>query len=321
MVLSLIHYAPSSIAAILTIYLSVRGHGGKPKLLAYATAAFALLGLIGYVTENQTNMLEFGFHSIHAWIGSVALILTLLAFIIKRIGSGLHCLIGRAAGVLAAISLAMGLLILLGLAPIPGPLNIGGQIPTSSSLPEVEAGTFMNQTLIPISQQRNNAIQGTQNIDRGSYRLEVNGLVDRNVTLSYEDLLQLPAYAEVAYMPCVEGWGFYAKWTGFRVTDLLKQAGVQPSGNYVMFRSADGYSTALPLSYIEGNQTLLAYGLNDVTLPADRGFPLQLVAKSKYGYKWAKWIVEIEVIGGPELGYWESRGYSDFADVGSYPYS
>jgi DMSO/TMAO reductase YedYZ molybdopterin-dependent catalytic subunit len=61
---------------------------------------------------------------------------------------------------------------------------------------------------------------------------------------------------------------------------------------------------------------MLAYELNDVTLPADRGFPLQLVAEDKYGYKWAKWITGIEVTGEPYKGYWESVGYSNNADVG-----
>lgn len=121
-------------------------------------------------------------------------------------------------------------------------------------------------------------------------------------------------------MPCVEGWGFMAKWTGFRVTDILDEAGVAQGGAYVVFYSSDGYSTGLPLTYLRNNRILLAYGLNDVTLPADRGFPLQLVAESKYGYKWAKWIVRIDVVSEEVKGYWESRGYTDSADVGTYPY-
>jgi hypothetical protein len=321
LVLSLLHYAPSAAAAVLTIFLAMKGHSSTHKLISYTAAGSALLGLVGFAIEIDSNLFDLGFHSIHAWIGALTLVSSLGAFAIRRRGSSLHCLVGRLAGVLAVISLVMGVIILLGMVPIPDTSRTGGQIPTSSRLPEIEASSFMNQTLLPIAQQGNNAIAGTQVIERGAYRLTVSGLVERNVTLTYDELLQLPAYTEVAYMPCVEGWGFYAKWTGFRVTDLINEAGVKPEGQYVMFRSVDGYSTALPLSYLEKNQTLLAYGLNDVTLPVDRGFPLQLVAKSKYGYKWAKWITEIEVIPGPELGYWESRGYIDSADVGAYPFS
>jgi DMSO/TMAO reductase YedYZ molybdopterin-dependent catalytic subunit len=107
-----------------------------------------------------------------------------------------------------------------------------------------------------------------------------------------------------------------AKWTGFRVSDLLDIAGVKPEGTYVMFYSDDGYSTGDPLDFIRDNDIILAFGLNDVTLPDDRGFPFQLVAKSRYGYKWAKWITKIEVLDHEEPGYWEQRGYSNEANVG-----
>jgi DMSO/TMAO reductase YedYZ molybdopterin-dependent catalytic subunit len=64
----------------------------------------------------------------------------------------------------------------------------------------------------------------------------------------------------------------------------------------------------------------MAYGINDVTLPDDRGFPLQVVAIDKYGYKWAKWVTEVEVVDEVVAGFWESRGYSNNADVGGFPY-
>ena len=317
MVLSVLHYVPSAAAGVLTIYIAFGG--GRPhRLVSYAATALAALGLYGFLTTETETMFQLGLHSVHGWIGVAALILLLVNFALRG-KSRHHCSVGRAAGALSAVSLGMGLIILLGLAPGPIPAGVG-QVPVSSVLPEVEASTFMGAVLTPIVNQLNNAIEGTQHISRNAYRLRVTGLVDRELSLSYADLLDLPAYAEVVYLPCVEGWGFNAKWTGFRVTELLDAAGVQPSANYAVFWSSDGYSTALPLSYLEGNQTLLAYGLNDVTLPPDRGFPLQLVAGGKYGYKWAKWVVEIEVVSAPVRGYWESRGYSDSADVGTYPY-
>ena len=317
MVLSVLHYAPSAAASVLTIYIAFGGE--RPhRFVSYAAVALAALGLYGFLTTETETMFQLGFHSIHGWIGVAALAL-LLVNLALRGESRRHCGVGRAAGLLSAVSLGMGLIILLGLMSSPVPVGVV-QVPVSSVLPEVEAPTFMGAILTPINNQLNNAIEGTQQIDRNAYRLQVTGLVDRELSLSYTDLLKLPAYAEVVYLPCVEGWGFNAKWTGFRVTELLDTAGVQPSGNYAVFWSSDGYSTALPLSYLEGNQTLLAYGLNDVTLPPDRGFPLQLVAGGKYGYKWAKWVVEVEVVSAPVRGYWESRGYSDSADVGTYPY-
>lgn len=206
---------------------------------------------------------------------------------------------------------------------VPSPISVGRQdnsetesYPASSVLPEIEATEFNGIDLVAIKDQGNNAIIGTRHIDRKSYRLEVTGLVENPLSMSYDELLRLPMVSEAVYMPCIEGWGFMAKWTGFKVADLLDMAGVKSEGTYVMFYSDDGYSTGDPLSFIRDNDIILAFGLNDVTLPDDRGFPFQLVAKSKYGYKWAKWITKIEVLDHEELGYWEQRGYSNSADVG-----
>ena len=82
-----------------------------------------------------------------------------------------------------------------------------------------------------------------------------------------------------------------------------------------IFYAYDGYSTSLPLEYIINNNILIAYKMNDVALPAERGFPFQLVAESKYGYKWIKWITEIELSDNVDYkGFWESRGFSNDAD-------
>ena len=185
----------------------------------------------------------------------------------------------------------------------------------SNVLPEVEASEFEGTKLVPIRDQGNNAILGTRHIDRKNYKLNVTGLVNKDLAMSYDELLSLPAVSEAVYMPCVEGWGFMAKWTGFKVTDVLDKAGLLPEASFILFWSDDGYSTGLPLSYIRDNGIIMAYGLNDMTLPDDRGFPFQLVARSKYGYKWAKWITKIEALDHEVLGYWEQRGYSDAADV------
>jgi len=242
--------------------------------------------------------------------------------------------LGYIAAFFAILALSSGLYLLSGLADLEQetPLSNETSRPASEPsepflqqnashiLPEVETQRFQGKNLLPLSQQGNNAIQGTQVINRNTYRLVVTGLVEKNLNMSYDELLALPAYAEEAYMPCVEGWGFDAKWTGFRVVDLLNLSGLKPGASYVVFYSTDGYSTGLPLDYLSANKILLAYGINDVTLPPERGFPFQLVAKSRYGYKWAKWITRIEVVDTETRGYWESRGYSNSAKVGENPF-
>ena len=98
--------------------------------------------------------------------------------------------------------------------------------------------------------------------------------------------------------------------------DLLEQANPLPEAKTVIFHAYDGYTTSFPLEYIMDNDIMMAYRMNEVTLPPERGFPFQLVAESKWGYKWIKWITGIELSDDTDYrGYWESRGYSDSGDL------
>jgi DMSO/TMAO reductase YedYZ molybdopterin-dependent catalytic subunit len=181
---------------------------------------------------------------------------------------------------------------------------------------QTENLSYKGESLTPIAQQRNNAIEGTQYIDKESYRLRVEGLVENPRNFTYEEITGLPETSKVVDLNCVEGWSFTAKWTGVKMADLIAETGAGENATTVVFYSADGYSTSLDMDYLLENDIILAYKLNDVTLPPERGFPLQLVAESKYGYKWAKWIVRIEVSDSPYKGYWEKKGYNNRADVG-----
>jgi len=182
---------------------------------------------------------------------------------------------------------------------------------------EVEATEFMGQTLTPIDNQRNNALKGIQYLDRETYTLTVDGLVANPLSLSYDDLLSYPQESRLVYLNCVEGWGFWAKWTGPRLAAILADAGLNPGAKTVIFHCADesGY-TSLGLDYILGEDIIIALKLNDITLPADRGFPFQVVAEGKFGYKWAKWVSRFELSGEDYRGYWERAGYNNQADVG-----
>ena len=182
---------------------------------------------------------------------------------------------------------------------------------------EVEATEFLEAKLTPISEQRNNALKGTQYLDGETYRLTVDGLVENPLTLSYDDLLSYPMESRLVYLNCVEGWGFWAKWTGPRLTDIFEDARVKPEAKTVILHCADelGY-TSLKLDYILKKDIIIALKLNDITLPPDRGFPFQVVAEGKFGYKWAKWVTRIELSSEDYRGYWEKAGYSNEADIG-----
>ena len=197
-------------------------------------------------------------------------------------------------------------------------IAIFSQPSCTSPSSEGEATEFMGKNLTPISQQRNNALHGTQVINKQTYRLVVDGLVDSALNLSYADLLAYPQVSKLVDLVCVEGWRFTAKWTGPTLNSIFVEAGVKPEAKIAIFYSADyprGY-TSLDVSYIQDNNITIALKDNDITLPPDRGFPFQVVAEGKWGYKWAKWVTRIELSADTSFrGYWESWGYSNDANI------
>jgi DMSO/TMAO reductase YedYZ molybdopterin-dependent catalytic subunit len=181
-----------------------------------------------------------------------------------------------------------------------------------------EVRNYEGENLSSIAEVRQNAIRGLQNISESSYQLSIVGLVDRSLQLTYSDVVNNhPSYRKVVTLHCVEGWRARILWEGVLVKDLLLEAGANMSAPVIIFHASDGYSTALPLDYIMSNNILLANKMNGIEIPPERGFPFELVAESQYGYKWIKWVTQIEVSDEADyLGYWESRGYPNNAAVG-----
>jgi DMSO/TMAO reductase YedYZ molybdopterin-dependent catalytic subunit len=115
---------------------------------------------------------------------------------------------------------------------------------------------------------------------------------------------------------CVEGWSVNILWEGVLLKDIFEDVSVKPEANTVIFYAYDGYSTSLPLDFILNNNIIMAYKMNGVEIPPERGFPFELVAEQKWGYKWIKWITKIELSDNEDYrGYWEQRGYSNDGDL------
>jgi DMSO/TMAO reductase YedYZ molybdopterin-dependent catalytic subunit len=152
-------------------------------------------------------------------------------------------------------------------------------------------------------------------IDLATYKLKVSGLVEKPLSLSFDEIKAVQAEERLVELPCVEGWTEKALWKGSRLSDVLEKAGLQKDAETVVFSSPGGYTTSLTVKDIKDTDPLLAYEVNGGELPADRGFPLRLVVPDRLGYKWIKWVTEINVYKGDYEGYWESRGYSNDADA------
>jgi len=188
--------------------------------------------------------------------------------------------------------------------------------PTQTLYP-TEVRQYQGQNLSSINNVYENAIKGTQYINQTTYQLTVTGLVNKTLQITYNDTVNNHQhYQQVVTLYCVEGWSAKILWEGILVNDLLQEAGISQNATVVIFHASDGYTTALPVDYIIQNHIMIAFKMNEVTLTPQIGWPFMLVSQSQYGYKWIKWITQIEVSNNTGyLGYWESRGYPNNATV------
>jgi len=186
-----------------------------------------------------------------------------------------------------------------------------------SPLPSAEVREYQGEKLSSIHDFRENSIFGPQRVDLATYRLKITGLVDRELSLTYQEIIEgFSSHQKVVTLHCVEGWDVTILWNGFLLSDLLLTAGVRSEAKIAIFYAADGFTTTLPLEYLQSKQILLAYQMNGLALPANRGFPFQLVAEAKYGYKWIKWVTKVELSDNLNYrGYYEIHGFSNEADL------
>jgi DMSO/TMAO reductase YedYZ molybdopterin-dependent catalytic subunit len=196
---------------------------------------------------------------------------------------------------------------------------IGGAWGTATAVPqtqEIEIREYEGERLGSISHFRENSIAGVQVIDPETYTLEIDGLVGLPARMTLADLQSASRVAKLVTIHCVEGWSVKALWEGIPLAELLRSVTISPTANTAIFHAADGYTTSLPLAFILERGLIIADRINGITLPPANGYPFQLVAEDRWGYKWIRWITRIELSDDPSYrGFWERRGYNNTADV------
>lgn len=181
----------------------------------------------------------------------------------------------------------------------------------SRTLAPGEVSEYHGQDLDPASSFPEVSIKGPVEVDIAAYRLVVDGLVARPLSLRYAEVLALPQAEKAITLHCVEGWTATALWSGPLLETIIGAAGPLPAADTVVFTSADGYSTSLPLADILQRHLILASRINGIDLPAARGFPFMVAAEDKWGYKWARWVIGIRLSDDPSYkGTWEEEGYN-----------
>lgn len=179
-----------------------------------------------------------------------------------------------------------------------------------------EIQAYQGQRLDPAVGPRDNSIKGIQYVNVDTYTLTISGLYGSSLSLSYDEVVAYPLHQRLITLYCVEGWEATILWEGVALMDLINLANPSAEVTTIIFHAVDGYTTSLPLETIEEKNLILAYRANGLVLPPEMGYPFMVVAQDKLGYKWARWVTEIELSSDENYkGYWESRGYSNLADV------
>lgn len=180
---------------------------------------------------------------------------------------------------------------------------------------QVEIKEYQGEKLSPFNRSYDNSIKGPQKVDINKYRLIVNGKIQKTLLLTYTQVLALPSVTRAITLNCVEGWSEHLLFKGVRIADIVKSTNINKDVQTVIFYAIDGYSSSLSYKYVLDNDIMIAYEINGKKLDETRGFPFQVVAESKFGYKWVKWVTRIEFSDKPYEGYWEQRGYDNEADI------
>ncbi len=159
------------------------------------------------------------------------------------------------------------------------------------------------------------------------YRLAIDGAVEHRRTFSLAQLDAMTQSTQITRHDCVEGWSAIAKWSGVRLSDVLALVKPRADARYVVFHCMDRddqgtpYYESLDLHEAMHPQTILALRFNGAPMPPDHGAPVRLRVPTQLGYKSAKWVKRIEVVGSfaaiysGKGGYWEDQGYEWYAGI------
>jgi len=170
---------------------------------------------------------------------------------------------------------------------------------------------WANTSYLRVKEFQIRSIEDTQHVDLKTWRLRIEGLVEKGLSLRFDEIQALPKKTLVRNFQCVEGWGLDdQRWEGVHLKEIFSKVKINPKAKYVTFYATGGkYKDSLSIQEALEPDTMLAYKLNNKDLPPENGFPLRLVVPRMYGYKGVKWVERIVFSEKQEIGYWELQGY------------
>jgi DMSO/TMAO reductase YedYZ molybdopterin-dependent catalytic subunit len=202
---------------------------------------------------------------------------------------------------------------------LPGPAVSGPAPPAGAQLPVPGISPF---TTPNASFYRVDTALSLPQVPPETWHLRVHGMVERELDISFDELLKRPLTEADITLACVSNQvgGPYvgnARWLGASLAALLREAGVKRGADQILSTSADGWTCGTPIETVmDGRDALLAVGMNGEPLPVAHGFPARMMVPGLYGYVSAtKWVVDLEITTFAQKSYWVQRGYSVRAPI------
>jgi DMSO/TMAO reductase YedYZ molybdopterin-dependent catalytic subunit len=206
---------------------------------------------------------------------------------------------------------------------IPPASEIAAPLPVGADLAASVAG--LSPIVVPNERfyQIDTALL-TPVVDAATWQLRIDGMVERETTLTWDELIGLPLFEQYVTIACVSnevGGGLVgnAKWTGVRLREVLDLAGVQPAATQLVGRSVDGWTAGMPTAWVmdPAREPMIAVRMNDEPLPPKHGFPARLIVPGLYGYVSAtKWLAELELTTLEAFdAYWVPLGWAKEAPI------
>ena len=304
----------------------------RPRVGALAVGAFGLVGATAALLRPTSTPVAI----VPSIVGAVAGILVLLALRRLIVVSAAALEVDRArrgfllgagaATLLAATSGGLGILLSkartssVGQFVLPMPMDPAPALPAGADLGIDEISSFYTPNA---DFYRVDTALDVPAVDASTWSLRIHGMVDREVTLTLDELLQLPTIERDITLSCVSNQvgGSYvgnARWIGIPLATVLELAGVQPGADQIVSRSIDGMTIGTPTAVaLDGRDAMLAVGMNGEPLPAVNGYPVRMLVPGLYGYVSAtKWLVELELTTFSAYDpYWVERGWAKEAPV------
>lgn len=182
----------------------------------------------------------------------------------------------------------------------PGKSNVNNRIPAGQT--EVKNFPVLNMSIQP-------------SIAKADWSLRVYGLVEKELALDWTAFQALPQITDVSDFHCVTRWSqLDMDWQGVRAQDILALAAPLDAAKFVTLHGYDGYTTNLSLEALLDDDVLVAHSVLGQPLTREHGGPARMIVPKRYAWKGAKWLKAIELHAEDKLGFWEVRGYHNYAD-------